>query len=89
MIPFALVYVGSGLLQSLNKAGHAMVNTLFRNMFLVLCFAVGTYVVGTLDAVWYANIVAEIVGGSMMFIHARYMFKQVSARIGSNNPSNA
>lgn len=89
MIPFALVYVGSGLLQSLNKAGHAMVNTLFRNMFLVLCFAVGTYVIGTLDAVWYANIVAEIVGGSMMFIHARYMFKQVSARIGTNNPSNA
>lgn len=82
MIPFALVYVGSGLLQSLNKAGHAMVNTLFRNIFLVLCFMVATYVIGTLDAVWYANIVAEIVGGSMMYIHARYMFKHVSARIG-------
>lgn len=66
----SLVYTGSSLMQALQHAGGAMVNTLVRNILLVALFAAGAYMFGTLDSLWWALTIGEIIGGIMMGIHA-------------------
>lgn len=66
----SLVFTGSSLLQSIRKAKGAMVNSLLRNIMLVLVFAIAAYCFGTVSSVWMAITVGEIMGGLMMGVHA-------------------
>ena len=74
---FTLVYVGSSLMQALRKAGQAMVNTIFRNMIIVTLYAIVAFTVADIQWVLYALIVGEVLGGLMMWSHARAVLKDV------------
>ena len=74
---FALVYPGSSLMQALRKAGQAMVNTIFRNIILVILFASVAFTVADIEWIWYVLFIGETVGGFMMLAHARIVLRDV------------
>lgn len=76
----SMVYTGSSLMQSLDKAGGAMVNTLVRNFMLVGLFALAAYQIGSLGSVWWALTIGEIVGGLMMGVHAVAVLRRTERR---------
>lgn len=78
----SLVFTGSSLMQALDKAGQAMMNTLARNFLLVALFAFAAYAYGTLDSIWAALAVGEIAGGAMMGVHACIALDRRSKRAG-------
>lgn len=75
----SMVYTGSSLMQALDKATGAMVNTLFRNLLLCLLFFVACTAFGTLGSIWWATFAAEVVGGLAMGLQARIVLKRVSS----------
>ncbi len=66
----SMVFTGSALMQALGSATGAMFNSLGRNLFLVALFAAATAAAGTLDSLWLALAVGEVIGGFMMAAHA-------------------
>lgn len=76
----SMVYTGSALLQAIDRASGAMVNSLARNILLTGTFWVATVSIGTLTSLWWMMAVAEIIGGLMMGIHAWLMLRRVSSR---------
>lgn len=76
----SMVYTGSALLQAINRASGAMVNSLARNIILVGTFYVATICVGTLTSLWWAMALSEIVGGVMMGVHAYVVLRRTEAR---------
>lgn len=84
----SLVFTGSSLMQALQHAGGAMMNTLVRNFLLVALFAGGAYIFGTLDSLWWALTVGEIIGGMMMGVHAVHTLRKESSK-ASEGTANA
>ena len=76
----SMVYTGSALLQAIDRASGAMVNSLARNILLTGTFWVATVSIGTLTSLWWMMAIAEIIGGLMMGIHAWLMLRRVSSR---------
>ncbi len=74
--PMTLVYIGSSLLQALEKAGIAFVSSLLRNLLLVFLFALMTYTIATPDSLWFILIVGEYIGGAMMLGLALWKLKE-------------
>ena len=66
----SLVFTGSSLMQSIQHANGAMLNSLARNILLVALFASTAYMFGTTTSVWCALAIGEVIGGLMMGIHA-------------------
>lgn len=66
----SLVFTGSSLLQSLEKANMALVSSFIRNVMLVGLFAVAAYIIGTPDSLWWSLTIGEIVGGLIMLMLA-------------------
>lgn len=75
---FSLVFTGSSLMQALNKADKAMVNTFARNCIVVAAMAVPAYTIGTMDSIWWGLAISEIFGGFMMLVHACITLRSVS-----------
>ena len=84
---FSMVYVGSSLMQSLEKAGHAMVNTLVRNIVVTIAYAiVAMWVGGDLVGIGIALIIVEGLGGIAMLIHGKIVLERV-ARLNAPAPA--
>lgn len=66
----SMVYTGSALLQAIDRAAGAMVNSLARNILLCSTFYAATVLSGTLDSLWWAMTISELIGGVMMGLHA-------------------
>lgn len=78
----SLVYTGSSLMQSIDRATGGMVNSLARNIILSSSFLVATVTVGTLTSLWWGMAFSEILGGLMMGIHAVIVLRRTEARVG-------
>jgi Na+-driven multidrug efflux pump len=74
---FAMTFVGSSLMQSLQKAGHAMVNTLLRNVFITVAYWIVTMVAPGLLGIGVALIIVEGLGGIAMLIHGKIILDMV------------
>ncbi len=74
----SLVYTGSALMQSVDRATGGMVNSLARNIMLSVLFFVAAGAFGTLTSLWWAMAVSEVIGGVMMGLHAVYTLRKVS-----------
>ncbi|MBE6528568.1 MAG: MATE family efflux transporter [Thermoplasmata archaeon] len=78
---FSLVYVGSSLMQSIEKAGQAMFNTLFRNILVTIAYALVAYVFfGGLAGIGVSLIFVEGLGGIAMVIHGKIVLERVAKR---------
>ncbi len=78
----SLVYTGSSLMQSIDKATGGMVNSLARNIILTASFIVATAAFGTLTSLWWGMALSEILGGVMMFVHAAVILRRTERREG-------
>lgn len=76
----SLVYTGSALMQSINKATGGMLNSLARNIILSGSFLVATLTVGTLTSLWWGMAFSEILGGVMMGVHAAIVLRRTERR---------
>ena len=78
----SLVYVGSALMQSIDRATGAMLNSLARNVLMTAGFYAAMVAFGTLTSLWWVMAAMEIVGGLMMLAHASIVLRRVSAQEG-------
>lgn len=78
--PFSMTFVGSSLMQSIEKAGHAMVNTLLRNVFVTIAYWIVSITVCSLFGIGIALIIVESLGGIAMIIHGKIMLEKVAER---------
>jgi len=79
MLPtFSLVYVGSSLLQAIDKAGHAMVNCLIRNIVVTLGYYLMAITFGSLISIGWCLIVVETLGGIAMILHGKIILEKVA-----------
>ncbi|MDR2698187.1 MAG: MATE family efflux transporter [Candidatus Methanoplasma sp.] len=62
----SLVFVGSSLLQALNRSKVALVSSFIRNLVLAVLFLLAAHLIGTLPSLWWAMTVTEIFGGALM-----------------------
>ena len=81
MPPFSMVFVGSSLMQSLEKAGHAMVNTLLRNIIVTFAFAAVAMIIhGGLFEIGLSLIIVEGLGGIAMILHGEIVLNRVEKK---------
>lgn len=78
----SLVFTGSSLMQAIQHANGAMLNSLARNILLVALFAAAAYGFGTTTSVWCALAIGEVIGGLMMGIHAVICLRRESMGSG-------
>lgn len=76
----SLVYTGSALMQSIDKATGGMLNSLARNIILSGSFLVATVTVGSLTSLWWGMAFSEILGGVMMGVHALIVLRRTERR---------
>ena len=79
----SLVYTGSALMQSIDKATGGMLNSLARNIILSGSFVIATMTFGTLTSLWWGMAISEILGGVMMGVHAAIVLRRTEAREGA------
>ena len=77
---FSMAYVGSSLMQSIEKAGHAMCNTLARNIAVTFSYWVVAMVSPSLFGIGIALIIVEGLGGIAMLVHGKIMLDRVERR---------
>lgn len=78
---FSMVFVGSSLMQAVEKAGQAMVNTLIRNIIVTLAYAAVALVIhGDLLDIGIALIIVEGLGGIAMLLHGKIVLEKVARR---------
>ncbi len=78
----SLVYTGSSLLQAIDRATGAMLNTLARNLLFCLLFWLASVHSGTLTSLWWGMLAAEVAGGVAMALHARIMLRRAEREDG-------
>ncbi|MDR1954926.1 MAG: MATE family efflux transporter, partial [Candidatus Methanoplasma sp.] len=82
-IPFmSLVFVGSSLLQAVNRSKVALVSSFIRNLVLAIAFLLATYTVGTLTSLWWSMTSVEIFGGLLMGYWAYIVLKDAAKKDG-------
>ena len=77
---FSLTSVGSALMQSLEKAGHALVNTLVRNIILTFAYWVAAIYWPGLLGIGVVLIIIECFGGLAMILHGKIILDRVEKR---------
>ncbi len=77
---FSLTSVGSALMQSLEKAGHALVNTLVRNIILTFAYWVAAIYWPGLLGIGVVLIIIECFGGLAMILHGKIILDKVEKR---------
>ncbi|MDR3206006.1 MAG: MATE family efflux transporter [Candidatus Methanoplasma sp.] len=83
LIPFfGPVYVGSALLQALNRSKVALASSVIRNTVLTILFFSAAYVIGTVPSLWWAMVVGEIFGGALMGYWAYVILKDSAKKDG-------
>lgn len=84
---FAMTFVGSSLMQSLEKAGQAMFNTLIRNIIVTISYWIVAMVAPSLLGIGIALIIVEGLGGIAMLIHGKIVLDRVERRAMSTVPT--
>ncbi|MBQ7621955.1 MAG: hypothetical protein IJV02_06035, partial [Candidatus Methanomethylophilaceae archaeon] len=84
---FAMTFVGSSLMQSLEKAGQAMFNTLVRNIIVTISYWIVAMVAPSLLGIGIALIIVEGLGGIAMLIHGKIVLDRVERRVMSTVPT--
>ena len=80
-VPFmSLVFIGSSLLQALNRSKVALASTIIRNVVLTVVFVFAAFVIGTLTSLWWAMTLSEIFGGLLMGYWAYVVLRDVAKR---------
>ena len=74
---FSLAYVGSPLMQAVDKASHAMVNTLIRNIVITLAYWAAAVFFPGLLGIGIALIIVECIGGLAMIIQGKIVLDRV------------
>lgn len=78
---FSMVFIGSSLMQSIEKAGQAMFNTLVRNIIVTLAYGIVAIVIhGDLMGIGVALIIVEGLGGIAMLIHGKIVLEKVARK---------
>ncbi len=77
---FSLTSVGSALMQALEKAGHALVNTLARNVILTFAYWVAAVYWPGLLGIGVVLIIFECLGGFAMILHGKIILDRVEKR---------
>ncbi|WII07598.1 MATE family efflux transporter [Methanomassiliicoccales archaeon LGM-RCC1] len=85
--PFSMTFIGSSLMQSVEKAGHAMVNTLLRNVFVTIAYWIVSITVCSLFGIGIALIIVESLGGIAMIIHGKIVLERVAKRETQASPA--
>ncbi|MDR1690347.1 MAG: MATE family efflux transporter [Candidatus Methanoplasma sp.] len=85
----SLVFVGSSLLQALNRSKIALISSFIRNLVLAVLFVLAAYYVGTLTSLWWAMTATEIFGGLLMGYWAYIILRDVAKRDGKQLKSDA
>ncbi len=76
---FSMVFVGSSLMQAIEKAGQAMVNTLIRNIIITAAYAAVAMIIhGDLLDIGIALIIVEGFGGIAMLLHGKIVLEKVA-----------
>jgi putative MATE family efflux protein len=79
---FSMVYIGSSLMQSLEKAGQAMLNTLARNIIVTIAYAiVALWIHGDLIGIGIALVIVESAGGIAMLVHGKLVLERTARRL--------
>lgn len=76
----SMVYTGSSLMQSIDKATGGMINSLARNIIMSGAFFIATVTFGTLTSLWWAMALSEILGGVMMGAHALIVLRRTERK---------
>lgn len=84
--PFSMTFVGSALMQAVEKAGHAMVNTLMRNILVTIAYWIATMTMGSLFGIGVALIIVESLGGVAMVLHGKIVLERVIRRERGSGP---
>jgi putative MATE family efflux protein len=85
---FSMVYVGSSLMQALEKAGQAMMNTLVRNILVTIAYAiVACCTTSGLFGIGIALIVVECLGGIAMLVHGKIVLDKVETEYRASSRS--
>jgi len=76
---FSMVFVGSSLMQAIERAGQAMVNTLIRNIIITAAYAAVAMIIhGDLLDIGIALIIVEGFGGIAMLLHGKIVLEKVA-----------
>jgi putative MATE family efflux protein len=78
----SLVFVGSSLLQALNRSKIALISSFIRNITLACGFIAVAYLIGTLTSLWWVMALGEIFGGALMGYWAYIVLREVAKRDG-------
>jgi putative MATE family efflux protein len=78
----APVFIGSSLLQALNRSKVALTSTVIRNSLLTVLFFVAAYTVGTPTSLWWAMVIGELIGGMLMGYWAYIVLKDCAKKDG-------
>ncbi|MDR0309356.1 MAG: MATE family efflux transporter [Candidatus Methanoplasma sp.] len=78
----SLVFVGSSLLQAVNRSRVALASSFIRNLVLAIMFVLATYTVGTLTSLWWSMTFTEIFGGLLMGYWAYVVLKDAAKKDG-------
>lgn len=76
---FALIPVGSSMLQSLGMPNKSVVQAIVRNLLLIALYAIAS--THSLEAIFWAVVIGEVIGGIMMHIVARRSFMKVVGNV--------
>ena len=76
---FALIPVGSSMLQSLGMPNKSVVQAIVRNLLLITLYAIAS--THSLEAIFWAVVIGEVIGGIMMHIVARRSFMKVVGNV--------
>lgn len=80
-VPFmSLVFIGSSLLQALNRSKVALASTVIRNLVLTVVFVAAAFMIGTLTSLWWAMTLSEIFGGLLMGYWAYVVLRDVARK---------
>jgi Na+-driven multidrug efflux pump len=78
----SMVFVGSSLLQALNRSKIALLSSFIRNIVLAGGFVTATYMIGTLTSLWWVMTLGELFGGALMGYWAYIVLREVAKRDG-------
>ncbi|MCL1811188.1 MAG: MATE family efflux transporter [Methanomassiliicoccaceae archaeon] len=85
----SLIFIGSSLLQALNRSKVALVSSFIRNVVLSVLFIFSAYCIGTLTSLWWSMTLTEIFGGLLMGYWAYIALKDAAKRDGRSIRSDA
>jgi Na+-driven multidrug efflux pump len=84
-LPFwSIIPLGSAMLQSLRKAQKSTLSAVIRNLLLIAFYAFASSF--SLEAILWSFVIAEVIGGTMMYLWGIWAFKSEKSRYMVQEP---